>query len=260
MIGDVPSADTTKGDDAHSDYALADDVVFLIAADDSGRLLDFGGDFHALSPSGTRMLDGVLKTGARQTVLSLATHYHINERILEEDLSALLLELEARGLLRRARGSAKVSEPGRGPWMALTSWLSGLLKVFIRSVSVKSRCLLVLARFSFARLGWSRTIAAWTRIHPLSPVPLTQDDARRTALAVDAAVRFAAARLLLPVGCKERALCCWALLRSAGVPAALVLGVSLYPLSSHAWCSFESLTLSDHEERCAMYTEIARYG
>jgi hypothetical protein len=44
------------------------------------------------------------------------------------------------------------------------------------------------------------------------------------------AVRHTAARHLPGVSCKERSLTCWALCRMAGIPASVVLGISLFPL------------------------------
>jgi len=40
-------------------------------------------------------------------------------------------------------------------------------------------------------------------------------------------------------------MCCWALLRSAGLPAALVVGISLVPLSAHCWCKLDKWIAGD---------------
>jgi hypothetical protein len=61
------------------------------------------------------------------------------------------------------------------------------------------------------------------------------------------------------MACKERALCCWALARAAGLAATLVVGLQLFPLAGHCWCEVGSWTLSDDRARCDLYTPVIRY-
>lgn len=77
--------------------------------------------------------------------------------------------------------------------------------------------------------------------------------------AIDEKVRTIAAKHLLNIGCKERALCCWTLIRSYGLPVKLVLGVDLFPLASHCWCEFGSEILTDYSDRCERFTPILSY-
>ena len=78
--------------------------------------------------------------------------------------------------------------------------------------------------------------------------------------ALDDALRQTAAGHLLVMACKERALSCWALLRWAGAPAALVVGLDLFPLTGHCWCEVGSRIVTDFEDRCASYMPVARYS
>jgi Transglutaminase-like superfamily len=77
---------------------------------------------------------------------------------------------------------------------------------------------------------------------------------------IDTAVRQAAARHILKVECKERALCCWVLARRAGVPAQLVVGICLFPLEGHCWCECGEWIFSDDRDRCASYHPVITYA
>jgi len=49
------------------------------------------------------------------------------------------------------------------------------------------------------------------------------------------------------------------LLRSAGVPAKLVVGLDLYPLAGHCWCEVGQHAFSDFPDRCESFTPVIRY-
>jgi hypothetical protein len=108
--------------------------------------------------------------------------------------------------------------------------------------------------------GWASTLELWRRpAEPTAVVAPGEADAAITA--VDTAVRDAAARLLLPMACKERAIVGHHLLRAAyGLPATLVVGVQHYPFGAHAWVEIGGRTVTDDEGRCADFEPVARFG
>ena len=118
--------------------------------------------------------------------------------------------------------------------------------------------LLLLARCCFALFGWARTVAAWqTSVwQPEYPVPTVGSD--DIIARIDDTVRQRAAHLPL-TDCKERALCCWFLLCSMGIPAVLVVGIQVYPLTGHCWCQVGAHVLTDFSDRCDDYTPVIRY-
>jgi hypothetical protein len=73
-------------------------------------------------------------------------------------------------------------------------------------------------------------------------------------------VRKTAARSLISVECKERALACLALARKNGIPAQLVVGVTHYPLQGHVWVESGGRIISDNPEHCQRFEPVARYG
>jgi hypothetical protein len=120
--------------------------------------------------------------------------------------------------------------------------------------------LLALAYLSIAAFGWSATVRTWQQHYaqaPLRGYTAAQDG---QAARLDAVVRTAAAEHLLNIDCKERALVCWALLRAEGIPVEIVIGVALFPFSSHCWCELAGTMLSDFTDRCQRFTAVQRYG
>ena len=56
-----------------------------------------------------------------------------------------------------------------------------------------------------------------------------------------------------------RALCSWSLARAAGLHAALVVGIDLFPIAAHCWCEVGTQTLGDEREHCNSFTPVARW-
>jgi hypothetical protein len=119
--------------------------------------------------------------------------------------------------------------------------------------------LLGLARLSFAAFGWTPTVAVWRNAHAHFPVRQVGESDPEIIGALDQAVSAAAASHLVAVACKERALCSWALARAAGLHAAIVVGVELFPIVGHCWCEAGAHTLGDDRERCDGFTPVARW-
>src|SRR5215831_9215666 len=108
--------------------------------------------------------------------------------------------------------------------------------------------------------GWPKTIASWHYYLQKYVPSSTVTESEQSAKDIDKVVRTVAARHLLHVECKERALSCWWLLYSAGFAAKLVLGVNLFPLECHCWCEVGQFVLSDDQDRCEQFTPVLSYG
>jgi hypothetical protein len=53
---------------------------------------------------------------------------------------------------------------------------------------------------------------------------------------------------------------CLAEARTAGLPAAVVLGLSFYPLATHTWCLVDDdVVLGDLPDLCDAFQPVARY-
>jgi hypothetical protein len=78
-----------------------------------------------------------------------------------------------------------------------------------------------------------------------------------SAAEIDRRVRRQATRSVLGHTCKERAVVCLAEARAAGLPAAVVLGLSFYPLATHCWCTVDDVVLGDLPDLCAAFQPVA---
>jgi hypothetical protein len=119
--------------------------------------------------------------------------------------------------------------------------------------------MLALATISIHLFEWPGTIAAWRYCLQKKASTRVTGKLKRSAQELDEIVRTAAARHPLRVECKERALSCWWLLSSAGIPAKLVLGVQLFPLRCHCWCETGKLVLTDDRDQCEQFTPVLSY-
>jgi hypothetical protein len=238
-------------------YVLAPDVILVPVPDGSVRLLDMGGSFYAVPAVGAEMLQETLGGGTGSAARRVAERYGVDVRQVRADQDAFLRDLRKKGLIRPAR-MGRQRRPGMAlPHLTLAPalWLAsragrGHLRTWL---------LLALSRLSFLLFGWARTLAVWRRWFPLKDTRLSAEEMEGRAAAVDEAVRRSAACHPFRIDCKERALCCWALARAAGVPAALVVGVQLFPLAGHCWCEFGARLLGDDRDRCEDYQVVARY-
>src|SRR5262249_22081005 len=128
------------------------------------------------------------------------------------------------------------------------------------TLRLRAFALLILARLSCWLVGWARTVAAWQRCHRGHKTHADPRSREKAAKAAHAPLRGSAAGHLIPAGCKERSVCCWALVRWAGLLATLVLGVNLYPFAGHCWCESGPWVLTDSPERVQSFTPVLRYA
>jgi hypothetical protein len=240
-------------------YSLPPDVIFVTVQDGSARLLDMAGRFHAVPAVGALMLQETLARGAEEAANRVAQEYGVEPGQVRHDLDVFLRALEDQGLLRSQRNCQR----GRRRSLVLARLFLRPALRFVhwafRSRESKARALLGLARTSFARFGWARTIAVWKEAHARFPSQQPAEPQEQMVREVDQAVRAAAASHPLQVECKERALCCWALALAAGLEAALVVGINLFPMAGHCWCEVGPWALSDDQDRCADYTPVGRW-
>jgi transglutaminase superfamily protein/coenzyme PQQ synthesis protein D (PqqD) len=211
--------------------------VTLVVQDDAARVLDTqGGSFHALDPTGTRMLLTTLEAGPEAMVRALARECRVPEEQVRGDWVALVQALHQAGLTEPVQVRPAIRR------------LPGGWRLWVR---------LTLAWLSFALLGWERTLNLWRR--PVPPVVWGPDAGEAVLAAVDGLVRRVAGRHPLNPQCKERALVSWHLLRRMGLPARLVMGVMLYPFAAHAWAECQGRVVGDDPGRCEQFVPVAIY-
>ncbi len=241
-----------------SAYALAPDVILFPADDGSARLLDLDGSFYSLSETASAMLQGVLAGGPDATVRMTAERYAVDPLLVRGDLEALLESLRRQGLIERADTTARWRNARRRVAVMVMVPLLRLIGAWHAPGCGTVAALMAFARICTATFGWGPTVDAWRRaIRAASPsLPSTQQT--NVVRQVDQAVRRTAAKLP-SVACKERALSCWYLLCSRGIPAKLIVGVQLFPLAGHCWCQVDEQILTDFAEHCSSFIPVVRY-
>jgi hypothetical protein len=238
-------------------YLLSPDVVLMPVEDGTAQLVDLDGSFFGLSEIAAEMLKGTLDRGEEDTVHRIATEYNAGFEEVRSDLTELLTTLRARGLIRRTDDSMRVVKLRTA--IALGFSYPALMVVWlVPNLHLKATVLQAFARLSFALAGWARTVEAWqkrlNRFHVAvaSPAPEGFIDATEDAIRRSASDRPS-------IACKERALSCWFTLQSAGIPAALVMGVQFSPFSGHCWCEVDGRIVADSAEQCKGYRPVIRY-
>lgn len=238
-------------DGREADYVLARDVALIVTERGDGCIVDLNGSFYAVSSVGAAMLRDTVESGRAAAITRNAAKYGVQETRIATDLDDLLGDMIRRGLLQRGRG-----RHSPGIRHALANVIAGIMRLalrFARAERSRAWIALTLARVSFLLLGWNATVGAWrTR---LAGERSASPDARR---AIDESVRSVAARHMMNVDCKERALACFALARSAGLPATLVVGVDFYPLAGHSWCESGPDVIGDEVAHCRRFTPAFR--
>jgi Transglutaminase-like superfamily len=235
-----------------AEIVLNTDVVLVWANDGSARLLDLKGSFYVLDRVAAQMLGCTLDSGRTSCVESLAKLFSVSEERLTADLESLLDQL------MRCRVIRSVGELGEeATWFSWEKFLIAPALTLLRSrwISDPARIwsLLLLARTSFSLCGWTRTVAVWNRNVPGSV--FRSADVNE----ITETVRRMSARHWFNVKCKERAMCCWTLLRWLGVSSSLVVGISLFPLRGHSWCVLNDEILADDADYVRMFTIVKNY-
>jgi len=223
---------------------LAPDVLLVQAPDGSGRLLDLGGSFYVLDPIAVELLWDIARRGRAETVRAAARRYRVPEQRVAADVDELLAALPP------GVGTEEVTPGGgRGDRLAV----AGLpLLSHVRPARARIWVRLAAARICFVTVGWFRTLRWWTAL----PAPPRTDGC--TPAEIDVRVRRAATGSVLGHTCKERAVVSLTEARSAGLGAAVVLGISFYPLATHSWCVVDDgVVLGDLADVCAAFQPVA---
>jgi transglutaminase superfamily protein/coenzyme PQQ synthesis protein D (PqqD) len=242
----VTPATTWSPELARGAIQLRPDLLLVRAPDGSGRLLDLAGSFYAVDPIAAELLVGLSRGGRTETVRATARRYRVSEQQVAADLDALLTELPL-GI-----GTGGAARPGGRVDPLVVAVLSLLRRV--GHPRLRTWLLLAAARVCFATVGWSRTLRWWTSL------PRRSRPGGSSAIEIDRRVRRSATGSVLGHTCKERAVVCLAEARTAGLPAAVVLGLSCYPLATHTWClSDDDVVLGDLPDLCDAFQPVARY-
>jgi transglutaminase superfamily protein/coenzyme PQQ synthesis protein D (PqqD) len=238
-------------------YFLPPDVILVTVEDGSARILDMAGGFHAVPAIGARMLQETLTNGAAAAATRIAEEYRVDRQQVQDDLADFLRNLESQKLLNSQRSRPRRNAVGLAR-LLLRPALHGAHGL-LGSPEKKARTLLALSRLSFALFGWMRTVAVWQEAHAHFPARQAGVPDAEIIQALDRIVRAAVASHPIPVACKERALCSWSLARAAGLHAALVVGIDLFPMAGHCWCEVGPQTLGDDRDRCDHFTAVGRW-
>ncbi|MGA2499459.1 MAG: lasso peptide biosynthesis B2 protein, partial [Tepidisphaeraceae bacterium] len=214
---------------------------------------------YSLPCTGAALLQRVLERGVVIAVAEVADKYKADPRQVRADCDAMLGDFEKKGMVyRRDRRPVKYRIRRPLAWLLMALFLP-LVSGGVLSLRSRAWLMLAVARLSLALLRWTPTLEAWERFWR-QPAKDGATDERAIAQAVDDAVRGAAARHWIRVECKERALCCWALARAAGLPAELIVGVQFFPFAGHCWCEAGPLTMSDDRTRIDLFRPVVRYS
>lgn len=239
------------------EYTLSPDAALILMPDGRGYVLDMGDRFYGVSAIGARMLCDVLAFGRAGARDRIAAEFDAPLSRIDADLEQLVGELRVRGAIRRRDEAG--TPPGVPLGAKLVAGAVGTVFRLTRSIRARAAFAVTAARLSCKLFGWVATVSAW-RLGVPARAAAAPESGPHAARAIDDEVRNACARLPLALDCKERALGCWALARSAGLPATLIIGVVHYPLSGHCWCEVGTSIVSDAAENCARYTPVFRYA
>jgi hypothetical protein len=259
-IQQVLTATTVSAAGDGEGYRLAPDVLLLKVWDGSSRLIDLSGDSFGLPAISTTLLELTLRHGPDRAADEVARQYEVPCQRVRADFEPLLRDLGRRRLLTR-RGRA-------GRWQGLLRGMSTrpvayALRFSLRSIpsdTGKARVLLSLAFICLKLFGWARTVELWRDVSVDEPVQQGRGADPSRLERIEHTVREALSRSIFPVDCKARALSCWAMLHSAGLPARLVVGIDLFPFLGHCWCESGARILVDRIDRCSRFTPVLQYS
>jgi hypothetical protein len=131
-----------RGDAA---YVLAPDVLLVPIDDGTARLLDMGGNFHALCDVGAAMLRATLEHGMTAAVSPITARYSADPEAVRCDLEAFVRDLVKRGLLRIRQS---LRRPGNALATMVLRPLLGVIHGCLGSLKARAAALLILARLS----------------------------------------------------------------------------------------------------------------
>ncbi len=212
------------------------------------------GGFLGLNRTATALLQALLQHG-EDGITQVATSCRVPETRVRDDLRSLLARLQLDRLGKR-RLRSRIAQCAAHCLLvpitflaqilvksAVRRYRSGDLESSIRRSAVRS--LLRLVWFSLRVFGWQATISQMARFHrdrTLADVETEQG----VVSAVDEAVRHAAAGLVVPIRCAERAIAGYQILRAGfGQPATLVVCYRPCPRGFHCYVVSQGRIFTD---------------
>jgi Transglutaminase-like superfamily len=259
-IREVLTASTGVTSDSVVEHRLAPDVLLVTVWDGSSRLINLSGACYGLPVISTMLLEITLQQGLDEAVRTVAARYDVSTERVRADFEVFLRDLSRQGLLTRpAQEGCRPRLLGRLATRPLAGALRVILRTF-RSDTRRAKALLAFACTSLKLLGWAKTIKLWQEAC-VAPADARPREAELVRLeSIHRVVREALSRSILPADCKARALCCWAMLRSAGHSARLVVGIDLFPFLGHCWCECGTQVLGDGGDRTGRFMPVLQYS
>ncbi|NEO99107.1 MAG: lasso peptide biosynthesis B2 protein [Symploca sp. SIO2E9] len=240
-------------------YKMHPDTIWIPRFDGSCHLMHMGANTCAIDADSAALLKSILDIGLEGSVADLALRYGVDEAEIREDVQDFIRDLRKQKLIQPLGYDGSPLE--RALDSAARTLISGVLRLVTlgtRNLQGRGGGLLWAARWAVAQFGWARTVREWERVYPQPTVPASSNAEKLET--VDWVVRQAASHSPIGVECKERGLACLALARESGIPAQLVVGISLNPLRGHVWVEAEGRVISDDPEHCRLFEPVARYG
>lgn len=233
--------------------------VFLLVQDGIGRLFDLErARFYGLDPIATQMLCAVLANGLSAATQELAAEFSVSKARIAGDATELLEKLRQLGLLAQSSKRSAFIRLTRQIIAATTERAFALARFLCRQLPRRraTSAFLKLAWLSLRMIGWKRSITLWC-VPRRGTCTAVHD---HVISEIDQVVRdAAAAQILLPAACKERAIVAAYLLRQSGLDAMLIVGIERHPFAAHAWVECDRRTVTDDAAHCEMYTPLANY-
>jgi hypothetical protein len=246
-----------------ADYRLAEGIAWLKAEDGSSRLFDMRASTYGLNESATRMLEGVLSASMDETIRTLAAEFGTHRETIKADLGQLLQRLKNARLIL-ARGS--VPTKNSSLHHQLISHVYRLIFVIchlifkdeprLANIRLEASFTMLVFRFALKSRSLPEMVSILDRSLPADGRIVKGSRGDQIVDAVESGIISSVSGLLLETACKERALCGWFMLRRRRIPARLVVGVTLNPVSGHSWCQCGDRIVGDKAERCCDFTVI----
>ncbi len=219
------------------------------------------GNTSRLDEASTDILQSLLRDGFDDCSLSLSERHGRSLDETRSDLEEFERDLgRERVLVSTPRRSGATQAIARSVCRFGVRITYGLAKATRSITDAQVTCFLLGARLLLALFGWARTLEAW---QASCPQPTQQQNRKRRVPvlldATDTTVRNRSARSFLNYDCKERALVALALVRTAGICADLVIGLTFVPLRGHVWVESGERVIGDDLDSVSGFEPVARY-
>ena len=216
-------------------------------------LLDLrSGKYFALNGAGSVLWEAVAAGSSRGTALErLAERFpEVPAERLARDADALLAQLEARGLLRsRTEASAASRATAPAPETTAPETTAPPAEPLPAEAEPRASAFwLPVAYLALLAADVVLKVRGFSRLHGLvRRVPVRSAARRRPVLArrIVRSVDQAAAFYFKSAWCLQRSAVTVALLRLAGFPALLAIGVRRVPFYAHAWAELDGQVVND---------------